>query len=652
MDSSIDKKLNGFRQISQEKLQNIFCSIPGSHKDIIIEPNLIKPLEFVCGASWLKNKGIDKIYKFDKVNPPPRRHQFIYLITADLILFKHVLDQISGYESRDPSDETGIKAYHLIVFPTILHCFEVLLEQEGLFGVVELHRFSWDFISLDGGVLSLEYQPKLFRDIFLRGDTSLLGPVAHSFRLYNMVMKRPQIVLSYGEQSDAILNMCHRIENARNAPFRDESKDNPDFTAMIVVDRDKDYASTLLTSVVYASLLLELFQYKSGYVTIDVENNKIVREKLKFLQISKNNSSSGSKKDVATLRMHSGSDNIYRENRYRHFADVVSLLSSQAKNLGVESKTYKEMKINEMKEFVSNKLPQVAAQKKELFKHLIACEAIVQELGATFERHQSIEESMLLNENRKQVISYIEEQISTDAHKFNTIRLMCLLHITCGVTPDEASKFITNYCNAFGHQYLTVFTKLSTARLFPELGITNKTNILSNISIPLKQTPFQVDANKLKLFPVQSKDSPITSTPTKSPGIPLKKDNTCPSYVFNGNYIPLVAQLAQILLKASSFEEISLKLGHVDTQIKVSGKAFGGDSMKTLKETAMAVKRGELTGPSFPLRPKTIFIFVVGGVTYAEIAACNLVERFTGAKIVLASDSIISGNDLIETAFN
>lgn len=53
MDSSIDKKLLGFNKIAQEKLQNIFCTIPGK-KDLVIEPILIKPLEHVCGASWLR----------------------------------------------------------------------------------------------------------------------------------------------------------------------------------------------------------------------------------------------------------------------------------------------------------------------------------------------------------------------------------------------------------------------------------------------------------------------------------------------------------------------------------------------------------------------------------------------------------------------
>lgn len=54
MEITLDKKLQGFRQIAQEKLQSILCSIPDSQKDLVIETCLIKPLEHVCGASWLR----------------------------------------------------------------------------------------------------------------------------------------------------------------------------------------------------------------------------------------------------------------------------------------------------------------------------------------------------------------------------------------------------------------------------------------------------------------------------------------------------------------------------------------------------------------------------------------------------------------------
>lgn len=601
----------------------------------------------MCGASWLRNKGIDKIYKFDPKNPPPRRKQLVYFISADLLTFKHVLDQISGYEALSPAGEGEIRPYNVIVLPTILHTFDELLEAEGLYGVVELYKFNWDFLNLDTGLLSLEIGVRFFREVFIRNDSSLLGAVAHTFRLYNMVLKRPMLTLAYGEHSETILRTVHRIENFRQAPFRDETKDNPDFTAMIVMDRDKDYASCLLTSVVYSALLLELFTYKSGYLTIDLENNKIAMEKLEFLKL--NTESGAAKKETSTLRMSETNDAIFKENRYRHFTEVTGLLNSQAKSLGVEGKSFKDMKINEMNEFVTNKLPQVAAQKKELFKHLMTCEAIVQELGGHFVRHQTIEEHLLLNENRKQVLTYVEEQLSTEARKFGTLRLMCLFHVTCGLTPDEATRFITNYCNAFGHQHLTVFSNLSAAKLFPDVSIGGKSNILSNISLPIQKTPFQNDANKLKLFPVEPDKSP--QSPAKSAGINMKKDSTCPSYVFNGNYIPVVAQLANILLKSPTFDEMAAKLSHLD--VKVAGK-FADDSglLRSLKEVAAGVKKNDLSPPIFPLRPRTLFVFIVGGVTYAEIAACNLVERFTGSKIVLASDAIISGSDLVQAAFS
>lgn len=54
MDFTLDKKLLGFRQIAQEKLQSILCSIPDNQKDLVIDTCLIKQLEHVCGASWLR----------------------------------------------------------------------------------------------------------------------------------------------------------------------------------------------------------------------------------------------------------------------------------------------------------------------------------------------------------------------------------------------------------------------------------------------------------------------------------------------------------------------------------------------------------------------------------------------------------------------
>ena len=61
---------------------------------------------------------------------------------------------------------------HVICFPSILHSFHHLLEEEALFGLVELYRFQWDFIALDRNLLSLELGPNFFKEVFIKSDTS------------------------------------------------------------------------------------------------------------------------------------------------------------------------------------------------------------------------------------------------------------------------------------------------------------------------------------------------------------------------------------------------------------------------------------------------------------------------------------------------
>uniref|UniRef100_A0A182PH21 Vacuolar protein sorting-associated protein 33B n=1 Tax=Anopheles epiroticus TaxID=199890 RepID=A0A182PH21_9DIPT len=683
MDSASSRKLLGFRQIAQEKLQHVFYSIP-SEKDLIIEPALIKPLEHVCGASWLRKKGIDKIFKFDPKNPPPKRKQFVYFITSSLLTFKSVLDQISGYQCQTSSmmePDVRNKQYHVLVLPSVLASFEHLLEEEGLHGIVELYNFQWDFLLLDESLLSLEL-PNVFADVFVRKDTTPLGSIAQSFRIFNVVMGRPHLVFSLGENAEKILHMVQRMETSKrpNVAGKESATKTgdgngdkePEYAAMLILDRDRDYPACLLTPVVYCGLLLEIQPLNSGSLVVDGECNKIKNGKLAFLQEAGTVTPS-KQQETTSLRMSGAQDMIYLEHRYRHFSEVISLLSAQAKTLGLEGKAYtREMKLHEMKEYVTHKLPKVAAAKKELFKHLRLCETIVEEIGGNFEKHQMIEESILTNTNRKQIMNYILELLSSDAHRYNTLRMICLYHVTIGLTGEDMTKLMTGYLNAFGYRHLSIFHNLFQARLFPDTTNLSKTKILSQISIPTLKTPFQIEANKLKQLPtdtpnesVSDRDGGLVAAGVQSAGggggggggVGVGK--SCPSYVFNGNYIPLVTQLTHLIFAASSFDNLNTRLGHLE-RLKVSGRLLAGGgqssgdvlcSPRTIKELSASSHKAALN-QLLPFKEKTIFIFIVGGITYAEIAACHLLERTIGVKIVLSSDRIIAGHDLIESVVN
>jgi hypothetical protein len=197
------------------------------------------------------------------------------MIFANLVTFKHVLDQISLLKSSSSSENDGIKEFHIIIVPSLFFVFRNLVESEGLAGIVSLHSFSWDFLKIDRNLLLLEFR-STFQQIFIQKDKSLLSSIAKSLRVFTMVHKSPNMILTCGENSEKVIEMLMQLK-------KPPSDDNSDFNAMIVVDRDFDYPSCLLTPVTYSGLMLELFDMKAGILNIEGEN-KISNGKLDILK--------------------------------------------------------------------------------------------------------------------------------------------------------------------------------------------------------------------------------------------------------------------------------------------------------------------------------------------------------------------------------
>jgi hypothetical protein len=158
-----------------------------------------------------------------------------------------------------------------------------------------------------------------------------------------MVHGQPNFTVAYGENSEKVLGMLARIENVQNPRKPTEF---PDFSAMIVMDRAKDFPACLLTPVTYGGLMVELFEMSAGTLTIDGENNKIKNGKLNVFK-----GSASEDMEVKTLRMCGTSDELYTYNKYRHFSEVVNLIKSESKNLEEERNKYnRDMNIEQMKE--------------------------------------------------------------------------------------------------------------------------------------------------------------------------------------------------------------------------------------------------------------------------------------------------------------
>ncbi|XP_017131835.1 vacuolar protein sorting-associated protein 33B-like [Drosophila elegans] len=636
----MDKKLQGFQLVAQEKLCSILGSIPGK-KELILEPALIKPLEHVFTASWLKLKGIQRIYKHDAAQSLPRSSDqvHIYMIRSVLATFQTLLKQLESVALEEMPD-ISLKMYHIICVPCCYSYFQTLLEQSGLWGLVQLHHFNWDFIYLDQGVLSLEL-PNLFESLYLQGNTSPLPSVAQSLRLLQMICGQPALIMTFGHHSAQLIQILRALGKLP------EATNPPEYGGWLIIDRDKDYPASLLTPAIYAGLLLEVFDQRSGEIVVDNLKNKISSQRLELLQGKKPKVGPNPTSKPCCIRLNSTADEIYGDNRYKRFAQVSSLIHAQVKALGLELQKLNDMQLEEMHDYVARKLPKLTELKTKVLRHLNASEIVIQ-MMVNFRRLQTLEEDILNNVSRKRLLAEIDELMTTDGQRFNTLRLMCLLHHCAGVAPEELQIFARNYCNLFGHQNLGVFQQLSQAALLPPLVAEKKvpaTKLLSQLPLPkFQQTEFQANANRLKLLTScgDGQDGAGLSTKNQAAGM-----QSCPSYVFNGTYIPLVAQLCSILLKTNNAEELSSKLAMIE------GLHLHMDGGKiTPKSYANQIKvNGIADQDVFPLRLRNLFVFVVGGASYAEIAACDFVAKLTGAQITVASDSLMAGSDLIATAF-
>lgn len=423
--------------------------------------------------------------------------------------------------------------------------------------------------------------------IFVERDLSLLPSVSKSLYYLFDIVGKARLIIPVGKHSHSVIEHLKLYEDHLGSSDRTES----DFGAVLIMDRSVDFISALLTNVTYTGLLSEVYKINGGVVEVKKDETS-------------SEPSSSEQKTKTDFVIDNKNDNIYSEIKHRHISEVSDILGNHARQLKMESKVSQEL--SEIKTYIQTKLQTVTTKSRYLSFHLQTCEKIVTSLGIKFERLQCTERSLLDNVNKTDNLINIEDYIMTE-NQFRSLRLLCLMSLTQKLSWDEYNGLKLQYLHEHGYKLLYVFQNLINCGLTLQPG-----SKLSTLSLPTigQKKDFYAISNKLKLIPAK-------------PELVNLRSPTCPSYVFSGNYIPVMAQLLTQLVQAKSAADVQGKLDLI------------GGSIVT-----------DLDKP-FPLERRVILVFVIGGVTYAEIAACNLVEKLCGCTIVLASNCLMSGNDLV-----
>lgn len=520
-----------------------------------------------------------------------------YLIYANIDIYQKALDVVKAHMNKEKND----KMFHIIIVPKVLIQFEQLLESTGLYEKVKLHYFQWFPLYMDKSLLTLEI-PNLYRSLYIFNDLSFLSIYAKSMWQLFLVTGKPTFTISIGLHSQRVMEQFHKMQKLKTA----EDVQPNMISGMLVMDRSADYVSTLLTPATYTALLNEVCDINCGtYSTKQDEENQTCKKEFNIIP----------KINTNTFLLDSKCDNIYREIKHHNFALVTEVLSKLTKKLTLKGESItKEWNIQDGKNFISKELKDMVSTKQKVNNHLQASETIVNILGTRFEKQKEIEENILFNSGRSSNYKYLEEIVTTENNKRISLRLMCLLAITQKLTDSEVQNFCNKFFLEYGFNHGYLYNNLRRAN-FVEKSTKDflMANRFLNISkLTISNSNFYNNIVKFKQIP-------------KDPSKIDLKAPTCCSYVFGGLYIPLIASIASMLLHATPLKDLQTKLENIPN-----------------------VSIENDNGNGYPLQSRSLIVYVIGGITYSEVAACSLLEKLTDSHIILVSDKVLSGNSLMD----
>ncbi|GIY46505.1 vacuolar protein sorting-associated protein 33B [Caerostris extrusa] len=565
----------------------------------------------------IKEMQSGKIFKLEPGAAPGTTKKCVYLIRPTIKNTKIIADHINASKSAN-SD----KQFWMISVPRKLFISETVLEREGVYGYIKQMELPLGFLCLDNDLFSLEL-PDFFNSFYVNGDLTYVHTAAMALvQLCKICGPFPKIY-GQGKCAQMVINLMNLI--MKEMTFDSGSSDK--ISHLVILDRDIDYGSLLLSQLTYEGMLDEVFGINSGRVIFPKEVT--------------------GKEDSIKVVLNS-SDVFFRYITKSETTILLAFLASyvtKQKNFKLKCKNSEtsSMTLGDIKKFVTQEVRNIRQQHTSLSLHIGACEVIIAKKSEDdFQDRLRIERDILEGKNFKECLEYIEDVINKQEHYSSALRLMCLLSISQdGLLSDDYQSLATQFRQSYGSKYILTLHKLKKLGLFveqipllPPSGTAKSSKITE--AATNKATKIAEKVATAVAFPKYSSFRTLTKNliwyiPVEEDGVDLKNPKDM-SYVFGGSYVPLI--------------------GRITEQIVVHGtlKNFE-DSMKLLPgSTIINYKADKKSGrviPTKDINTKTVFVYVLGGITYAEIAALRLLGQLHGCKILIGTTSFISGRSLL-----
>ncbi|KAK0734114.1 small conjugating protein ligase-like protein [Lasiosphaeria miniovina] len=609
-------------------------------KNLVIEKQLAGPLGIIVKASTLRDYGVDSFFFLENNNTDTSQSNVVFIARGESTRHaRAIAGQIRRLQRESQS-------------PHEFHVFWVL-EEAGVLGDVNIAELPLYFFPLEKDVLSLELDES-FRDLYLAKDPTPIFLLARA--LMGIQQKHglfPRII-GKGDNAKRVADLLSRMRQellaGEDASDTDKIGLSPSTTteSIIIIDREVDFVTPLLTQLTYEGLIDEVFGIQNNQT--DVDTTIVGAPAQPTAQGTPAAAPANSQTRKRKIQL-DASDNLFEQLRDTNFAIVGSRLNKIAHRLQSDFESRHSTKTTaELSEYVK-KLPGYQAEQQRLKIHTGLAEEITKYTRTEqFNKLLEVQQNLAAGADPSSQFEAIEELIARDTPLPQVLRLLCVYScISGGIKTKELDHFRRLILQGYGYQHLLTLQNLEKLQMF-----LSRSSPLASM-IPMTGGAAGATGTKTNYTFLRKQLRLIVDEVNEH-------DPNDIAYVYSG-YAPLSIRLVQCILQKQYLLSITRGSGATGTPGPAGSGAQGwrgfDDAVKHARgATFDEVQKGEdkavkaralLSGGG---DKKTVFVVFVGGVSFTEIAALRFIQKKEAARrnIVICTTSIISGNVMMDAA--
>lgn len=523
-------------------------------------------------------------------------------------------------------------------------------------------------------MLSLELCDS-FQDLYLAKDPTPVFLLARALMRIQQKHGLFPRIMGQGDHAKRVADLLTRMRQellaGEVASEADKLGLTPSTTteSVIIIDREVDFVTPLLTQLTYEGLIDEVFEIQNNQTEVDSTVVGTAQSSTQGAPAAPANVGSSRKRKIQL----DSSDKLYSQLRDANFAIVGGLLNQVARRLQNDYDSRHSSKTTaELKAFVQ-KLPGYQAEQQGLKIHTSLAEEIMKYTRTEqFSKLLEVQQNLAAGADPSSQFDAIEELIARETPLPEILRLLCLYScISGGIKTKEFDLFRRLVLQGYGYQHLLTLHNLEKLQMF-----LSKASPLASM-IPMTASSAGTTGTKTNYAYLRKQLRLIVDEVNEH-------DPNDIAYVYSG-YAPLSIRLVQCILQKQYLLSMTRGNGATVPSAATSGGAHGwrgfDDAVKHVRgQTFDEVQKGEdkavkaralLSGGG---DKKTVFVVFVGGITFTEIAALRFMAKkeegrrdpiirtrsvpeadslaFPTARrnIVICTTSIISGNKMMEAA--